>query len=322
MIRYLLMILVLYVSSVFGDYSIVYVHVGDTVPTYADIAIEQARLFNDQARIILVSSRKGLERFHGLKERVNLELCSYDELPKSKLHEQYQSLCVEKSPFWRYTSERFLYLLDVMERYSLENVFHMENDIMLYANLEPLLPIFQKHYPGIGVTCDNEERCIPGFVWIANLRAMQSLAHYFVLCAPKKLNDMQVIGTYRRMHSSQDVDTLPIILPEYLSTHSLESTMHHKTNTPTRYTNHFEEFQAVFDAAAIGQFLGGIDPIHKNNGPGFINESCLFNVSIPQYDWIADEQGRSVPHMIFQGHRCKIINLHIHSKRLCEFRSL
>lgn len=318
---YLLIVFLTGLSTVFAEYSIVYVHIGHEVPAYADVAITQARLFNSQARIILLSSTEGLQRFQHLKEQINLELCSYDNLPKTLLHQQYQNCCVEKSPFWRYTSERFLYLLDLMEAYSLENVFHLENDVMLYADLEPLLPHFQHYYPGIGATFDNDARCIPGFVWIANCHAMQPLAKYFVKYALQRLFDMQIIGKYRQNNASQAVDTLPIIPPEYAAVYPLESTHHHTTTCPQAYSNHFDSFHAIFDAAAIGQFLGGIDPIHRNNQPGFINESCLFNPSFLQYKWIQDERGRSVPHIVFQDHTYPIINLHIHSKRLHAFKS-
>jgi len=319
--KILLITLMMYLFPLFSNYSIVFVHIGDQVPPYTDIAISQARLFNPHAKIILLSSKKGLKRFLALKDQVNLQLRSYNDLPKSTLHREYQHRCIETSLFARYTSERFLYLWDLIEADSLVNIFHLENDNMLYANLEPLLPYFQKHYPGIGATFDNEERCIAGFVWIANSHAMKSLAKYFVKKASKKLLDMRVISDYRHEFSTQWIDALPIIMPEYASCYPLRSPHNHTTHRPESYSNRFELFQAIFDAAAIGQFLGGIDPIYKNNQPGFINESCLFNPSLLQYQWIYDEQGRRVPHAAFLGHLYKIINLHIHAKRLDEFKS-
>lgn len=320
--RLVLIALLSYVSAVFADYSIVFVHVGNKVPKHTDVAISQARLFNPHARIILLSSERALKRFRSLAALENLELCAYDKLPKSSVHQDYQNRCVETSPFWRYTSERFLYLWDLMKVYALENVFHLENDNMLYADLESLLPYFQEHYPGIGATFDNEDRCIPGFVWIANGKAMENLADYFAKLATKHLSDMAVIGLYRQEHSTSWIDSLPIIMPEYISTYPLRSPHNHVTDRPYAYANQSKTFHAIFDAAAMGQFLGGIDPKHANNQPGFINESCLFNPSLLEYQWIVDEQGRSVPYAIFQSHAYKIINLHIHSKRLHEFTSL
>jgi len=319
--KILLIIFLTHLSTIFADYSIVFVHIGNEVPPYADVAISQACRFNPHAKIILLSSESGLQRFRSWEAQGTLQLCSYDNLPKTPIHQEYQDRCAETSPFWRYTSERFLYLWDLMNAYCLENVFHLENDNMLYADLEPLLSHFQKQYPGIGATFDNDERCIPGFVWIANCHAMEDLAAYFAKKAPQRLSDMQVIGYYRNERSTSAIDALPIIMPEYISVYPLKSPHNHFTNRPFSYSNQSETFHAIFDAAAIGQFLGGIDPIHANNEPGFINESCLFNPSLLEYKWALDEQGRSVPYAIFQGDSYKIINLHIHSKRLQEFRS-
>lgn len=311
-----------YISSIFGDYSIVFVHIGNKIPSYADVAMSQARLFNPNARIILLGSREALQRFSLLSDQENIELCPYEDIPKSKLHEAYHNQCVEISPFWRYTSERFLYLWDWMRDTGSNHVFHLENDNMLYADLEPLLPHFQREYPGIGATFDNEDRCIPGFVWIADCNAMELLAQYFVKKAPERISDMYVIGSYRKERSAQWIDTLPIIMPSYHDLYPLESPHHHTTHRPKAYSNHAELFQSIFDGAAIGQFLGGIDPIHAHNEPGFINESTLFNPSLLQYQWIQDEKERSVPYAVFQGQFYKIINLHIHSKRLQAFKSL
>lgn len=317
----LLLLAIVGILPVFAEHAIVFVHVGYKAPEYMETAISQARLFNPKARIILLSSEKALERFASLKEQEKLELCAYENLPVTLSHQLYQSSCVETSPFWRYTSERFLYLWDLMEAYCLDNVFHLENDNMLYADLESLLPLFQAYYPGIGAVFDNEDRCIPGFVWIADRKAMASLAEYFAKHAHQFSCDMQIIANYRKEYPANWIERLPLIMPEYSCAHSLISPHNHTTAHPESYSTHIEAFHAIFDAAAIGQFLGGIDPIHANNEPGFINESCLFNPSLLDYQWEFDAKGRLVPYACFAGHCYNIINLHIHSKRLYQFTS-
>lgn len=321
MFRYYLFILLSCFSLYGSEYSIVFVHVGSKAPSYAFDSITQARLFNPQARIIFLSSTSALEEMLPLLQEKNIELCSYDDLPLTQAHQFYNDHYLVNSGFWRYTSERFLYLWDLISTYKLESVFHLENDNMLYEDLETLLGDFKRLYPGIAATFDNDARCIPGLVWIANPTAMESLAQYFSKKAPEGLNDMQVIGKYRLEAPHNQVGSLPIIMPEYCTMHPLESPSHHTTTRPSSYFENAQTFHAIFDAAAIGQFLGGIDPIHANNAPGFINESCLFNPSLLEYEWIPDDKNRRVPYAVFQGQYYKIINLHIHSKRLYEFKS-
>lgn len=299
-----------------AEYSIIFVHIGDHIPPYTAVALEQARRFNPHANIILLGSKKGLERFV-VSDSIHLQ--PYEEVPLSDIHQVYQKRCHTVEPFWRYTSERFLYLYDFITAYALDNSFHFENDTMLYADLEPLLPLFQTHYPGIGAPFDNDERCIADFVWIANPKAMQALAEYFVEKARYPLSDMYVLGHYRQTHPPSCIGAFPIIMPEYLTLYPLKSALGHTTTTPSLYAQHAELFQAIFDAAALGQYLGGNDPMHAINHPGFINESCLFNPAHLQYIWCRDEEGRAVPYVKIKDAIYRIMNLHIHSKRLQDF---
>ncbi len=42
------------------------------------------------------------------------------------------------------------------------------------------------------------------------------------------------------------------------------------------YNINYEEFNAIFDGAAIGQYLGGVDPINcPGDTTGFVNETCV-----------------------------------------------
>ena len=310
-----------FATELYGEYSIVFIHVGDEIPSHTKIALRQARLFNPRARIIMLGSQQALKRIEEQSRINEIELCAYEGLKKTAIHRKYEQDCAETSQFWRYTSERFLYLWDLMNVYSLSNIFHLENDVMLYADLESYLPQFQKLYPGIAATFDNDERCIPGFVWVSHPPAMKSLASYLAERAPERLNDMQALGAYRKERSYEYIKTLPIIMQAYSGQYPLVSPHGHTTAHPEAYWNHADSFHAIFDAAAIGQYLGGIDPVHKNNGPGFINESCLFNPKFLKYRWQTDDQGRLVPYAILDAQCFKIMNLHIHSKRLQEFTS-
>ena len=56
------------------------------------------------------------------------------------------------------------------------------------------------------------------------------------------------------------------------------------------YNENFQEFNSIFDAAAIGQYLGGVDP---RNSPGdtrgFVNETCVVNYDKYEFTWIKKE---------------------------------
>lgn len=320
MTRFLTLFFLL-VSPLFGEYSIVFVHIGPKLPEYARVAIAQARLFNKEANVVLLANEVALEDYHAALCEYDTKLISLESLTKTDEHTKYEQNCAHKDPFWRYTSERFLYLWDYIHQYNVENVFHLENDNMLYANLSPLLSTFQENYPGLGITIDNHERCIPGFVWINNPEIMKECAAFFSSFAKSRSNDMFILGKFRKKLSSPLVTTLPIIMKEYAQDFKLVSAINHRTKTPELFYNNSDLFDAIFDAAAIGQFLGGIDPIHNNSKPGFINESCLFNPSKLSYSWKLDKKQRLVPYASYKGKEYKIINLHIHCKDLKKFQS-
>ena len=111
------------------------------------------------------------------------------------------------------------------------------------------------------------------------------------------------------------IDNLPIVPDTYTQHHPLVASMGYRSQYPQRYYHHFDEFQSVFDAATIGQYLSS-DPAKR-----FVNESCLFNPSFFEYEWIADAQGRKVPFLTFAGKKYRINNLHIHCKQLHKFAS-
>ena len=82
----------------------------------------------------------------------------------------------------------------------------------------------------------------------------------------------------------------------------------------------FNKFNCIFDAAAIGQYLGGIDPRNQiGDTRGFINETCFIKYNNYTFFWIINENGLYQPHIFINNNYIKIINLHIHSKNLNKF---
>lgn len=298
-----------------GDYSIVFIHLGPKIPDYSDISIEQARLFNPEANIFLLANQEALAR----KTLQNAIPIPVETLPKTAEHKEFIKRCTYPGDLWRYSAERFLVLDDFLQNNRLERVFHLENDVMLYADLSLLMPVFDKYR--IGAAFDNDHRCIPSILFFRNAAAIKPLAKHFVDYFMALGQDMRVIADFKNTAGAYYIKPLPIIFPSYASHYPLASTAGHLPKTPAFYSLNFDAFQSIFDAAAIGQYLGGIDPNYHRPVQGFVNESCLFNPSHFTYEWIPDEKGRKVPYLLFQNEKVKINNLHIHSKNLGAFRS-
>ncbi len=304
------------------DYSIVFVHIGDHIPSHAKESFSQARAFNSNCPIYILAKGEALDAFFAQGNPNSLIGVNYNEVPITQEHKSFTLDTSIDGEFWLYASERFLYLYDFMASYNLQNVFHLENDVMLYVNLKELLPIFQSQYSGIAATFDNDVRCIPGFIYVSNPNIMEELAKFFASNASKGLEDMQTLAKFKNESTPSQINYLPIVTPEYVKSHPLVSAAGHNVQNADNYCLNIDVFDSIFDAAALGQYLGGIDTIHEGGGiPGFINESAIFNPSFFSYEWNTDNRGRNIPYIVYANKKYRINNLHIHSKKLDQFSS-
>ena len=304
--------------------SIVFVHIGDTLPDYLPVAIKQARLFNS-CNILLVANASAI---HAAKDDLNkfdVVCMACENLEKTSEHLAFlRNSQLDRSfrgGFWSHATERFFYLQDVIEHFKLTDVVHLESDNMIYVDIASLIPVFHDHYQRIGMTLDNDQRCIPGIVYLKNAESMDHLAQFIADRALSGNNDMQVLADYLRRFGSLYANQLPIILKEYVEANELVSPCGFRAQNKDDFCKNSGAFNSIFDAAALGQYLGGIDPRNGPSVPGFINESCVFNPALLGFKWEEDEKGRKVPFACYEGHELRVNNLHIHSKNLARFLS-
>ncbi len=308
----------------YSSASIVYVHIGSKIPQYLYVALEQARLFNAAEEIYLIANQAALNNSGYNFAQHGLTTVPCESLEQSEYHKVFnkQSQLDDKyrEGFWRKATERFFYLHELIASRTLKNVVHLESDNLLYVDISTIKEALSR-YAGIGAVFDSDSRCIPSFVYIANESAISHLVQFIAKYSAQNHNDMEMFALYRNTFSQKEIDNLPLIMPEYVKDHSLENALRQKTSRPVAYVRHIDAFNSIFDGAAIGQYLGGIDPRNGPSLPGFVNETCLFNPSYLVFEWRKDGRGRKVPFAVYNGSAYRINNLHIHSKKLDDFRS-
>jgi hypothetical protein len=291
--------------------TIVLVHLGDNFIEYLNVSIRQIKRFNDCCIYLIISEK----HFNLIKEDV--KLVATEKLKKSRQHYTFlETNQLEKSfrdGFWKSATERFFFINDLIEYYNLENVFHFENDVMIYCDLKKTLNVCRQNEFQMAATFDNDKRCIPGFVYFKNSEIASKLNSFMLLYENK--NDMELIALFNNKFNV--VAYLPVVPPNY----KFSLISHLRSFNLSKYSKNFNSFASIFDAAAIGQYIGGIDP--RNNGNqnthNFINESALYNVSDFKFIWEEDDLGRNVPFAYYKQIKIRINNLHIHSKNLEEF---
>jgi hypothetical protein len=308
------------------NHSIVFVHIGTTLPSYLNEALLQSRMFN-HCNIFLIANREALVR-SPIDTSLNITFVPCESIGLSQKHQTFHKVArLERNfreGFWYHTTERFYYLESLIKKYDLENIFHLENDNLLYVTLQKLMPIFRRNYQGIAATFDDDNRCVPGFMYIKNYESIEELTQMIndiFQYTDMQCNDMEMLAIFKKRYQRNYIDTLPIVTCDYPV--PLQSLIHKIPKNTNDYFNHIDDFNSVFDAAALGQYLGGIDPenSHGNSTVGFINETCVFNPSYYKFQWIKDSANRRVPHLISKRNATPVNNLHIHSKNLSAFMS-
>ncbi len=321
--------------------NLVYIHIGKNVPDYLYDSIYQSILLHEyKVKIYIVLDDSEISTFNDKVSKFNYELyCKNDfyyktciqvvplsildillsknlhfEEYKQTVSDKFSDLAQFRNGFWISTTARFYYIGILMSLFSLEKVFHIENDVMLYETIDYLYNYVKDfyHIDKIDKICmveDSTDRVIPSILFFPNTNCINELIQYItatIKSSTKFINDMNILGTFPKKY-------LLSIFPEHVES-------------------------IVFDGAAMGQYLGGVDyrnlpngetsELIKLNNPtrGFINETA--DINCKEYKFLktrilVDSLNVSikVPMLAKINILHQIANLHIHSKQLYQFSS-
>ena len=179
-----------------------------------------------------------------------------------------------------------------------------------------------RYYPGMAVTFDTEDRVVPGFIFINSVQSLSVFTKFVVNLGPKsRASDMTLIARFKKTREGgglvEHLPVMPCSTNESDARHTLSVSVTTSKIPMSQYCNNWKEFgYSLFDAAAMGQYLGGVNPQNPggSNSIGFINEMAIYNCSRYEFQLRRDHLGRFVPFATFKGQDMRLINLHIHSK--------
>jgi hypothetical protein len=187
-----------------------------------------------------------------------------------------------------------------MKKYNINNVIHLENDVMLYYNCNVLTDNINQDK--IFLPFDTFQRNIASVMYVPNHKIFANVLKLYDI----NKNDME--NFCRIYQVSGLIDNFPIFIEN-------------KNESPEYQfvTKNFNKFNFIFDAAAIGQFLGGVDPRNiPGDSTGFVNETCIIKFDKYKLFWKI-EDGIRRPFVEVNDNTYPIFNLHIHSKNLKLF---
>ena len=267
---------------------LVLVHIGNEFPSYMNDCIAQVNSVSNIPVHVLLE-RKHLPCLVGQYTAFPL-----DTLAINNLHKRFEDTTRldrhMRGGFWKYATERFFYLYSHIQKEGLTDVFHIENDNLVYTDFTEKLSIFQQK--SMWCVLDAEDRCIPSFVYFKNAHILERLLHACVDFSAQGLNDMEILAKFQTENA--DVGCLPIIV-------------NYAESIPLKFYEHADTFGCLFDGACVGQFIGGVDPRNTpGNTCGFINEKSIIKCDKLTIEWRKTPFLNSLP----------LVNLHIHSKDL------
>lgn len=304
------------------------------LPAYLVTCLKQIRVWNPTSKIyVAYTSENPVNSSTIASIRNQTELSSVEFVPISSLsrtmsHHVFDNKYTNTSMnfFWKYAMERFFITEEVMRKYDLKDVFHLEVDNMVYFDFESKLNVFRlsSNSRAILSPSDNETRYIAGVVYIPSVEPLTVMNMFFAEHSHNQA-EMEVMMQFSRRYPDL-LKTLPVVMPDY--PYPLNPKEGIPVQNGARLYEGADLFDGLFDAAALGQFMGGIDKIHNpGNTDGFINPHCAYRIDVMETRWITHENKKMLQIRLKpsldqpQQKWWNVYNLHIHSKDLHRFVS-
>jgi len=319
-----------FVSSGSDHATLVFVCLGvtsfDNYQKYIWLALRQARLIAPTLHIVVISHANQSSIVYKQLRELNTTFVAYEDLLKHSgilLVEFHRTFFVQGNMepdgnrmFVQHTSERLLVLHAYMNATNTLDVFHIENDNMLYIDPNELIARFYACDVKFAIPKAAEHTAVTSFLYARSAVEIEHFVRFMIevfRLGRKKaidflntswINDMTIAGRYLDLYAMND-------------SQSRESGIF---ELPTQFSGDFclnkarKEPFIIFDACVLGQYYGG-----RFSVPGipYWESSRLVDPRGQILDWRRYTGSFRVPFI----RELRIVNLHVHSKVLTSFES-
>ena len=292
---------------------VVLIHIGDNLPDYFWLACEQVRrFFPGQIHVIIPDKYVCSNSI----QRIGLNPVATEHLMNTHTYRMFNQVCFLKG-FWNVTMGRLFLLEELIKTKKLEEVIHIENDVLIYTNPGNLLNEFKMvSNKAVLLTPIDNIHMSAAYMYVENHVSLSMLNSRIVQYLQRGENGLRhEIG----IRDINEMILLNHIWKKYDLIKSLPITPRGKGNRS------FTIFKSLFDGASYGQFLGGTD---GGKNPGWISNSHwagqLLKTNKYSFHWERLKNGCKIPYLLEHISKqnvlnWKINNLHIHSKNLRKF---
>lgn len=293
--------------------NVVYAFIGP-LPNYAIDTVHQLRLFYDGPVFFIINDYEN-PIVDILKNKYNVEIIRYDSVYHDEFNKVVNSsynrfYIVDKlkgrEKLFIYSFERFFILYNLMKQKNMSNVFFLELDNLVYN--DPLFWLTEFSKKEMSFMFDNYDRGASGICFVKLYEFLETFLNEcidYILNANTFVSEMGALYKFYQKNK-ENIQMLPI--------HWID------TNLPIETYQNYKNYNTIFDAAGIGIYIGGADPIHTE---GVIkkqhkNQWSYIDYTKYQYKWELDCNGRNIPFIYNGSEWIRINNLHIHSKDLAS----
>ena len=300
----------------------------DKYQPYIWYSLTQARMTNPNVSIVVILSRTAYRK--SIRQRLSaLKITSIfhdDLIGTNSLLQDFRKVFFVKGlmvpggnkHFVQFAVERLLSVYAYMNYTGVSNVFHIENDNMLYIDLPRLSERMKICGVRFAFPRAAINQAVTSFIYAETSQAIEHFVRWCVNVfklgpdmAAKYLNttwinDMTLGAHYLRLYVS----------PNTAGVFELPTRFHAKSeNCCLCYLSRDSREQIIFDACVIGQYFGGT--FSRPNQTHW-EENRLFDPRGTVLRWHQDSRDKLKRPFIRD---IRIVNIHVHSKQLEQFSS-
>lgn len=236
---------------------------------------------------------------------VNLNEVNSSYINKLQNLSIYKNTIFENNPLWITSLVRIFYLYELKKLLNLKQVVHFDNDVLIYKPFDEIENYFST--TKLNITQANDKKLIFGYSYFENDEVLKNICDLIIekykygidnnwrFNSKKPFNEMQMLGYIENNHKF-----LFHILPSL------------------PYQAYNNSHKMIFDPAGYGQFLDGTD----NNKKKFFQKGYFSLNDFIGAEIIAKRISiyfNKSPVVGWEGKKFKLVNLHVHSKRLHKF---
>lgn len=270
------------------------------IPRYTKYSLEKIRQENPNEDILFISNTKP-EYFDALKITWVPQnsvgngsfLRQFNRLSWFNRHGTPNTSYPSPEGFWHKTCERIFYIIEFCRQNNLKQIWHFENDVLIYENLQKFQTTLNHAY---AVEMSQSQTTL-AISYFPSFKELEELGIFFI-------EAMQRGESFLQQKVNDHISEMSLL------TLALYSGV-------IRSFPIFPGDEFVFDPGSYGQFLGGTNNFH---GPGFIDNKHFVGRSIER-NKISIKKIDSKFYVIDNEKNItsKLFNLHIHSKKLENF---